>query len=660
MKSPIKFIVLLVGLIVINLTSCQKEVVEETPPNQEETIAPNSSLAIAMRNTSANDGSVDNIMDGSDCFTVNLPVTIEANGITLTIQSLDDLSLIEAIFDVSNTDEDSVDFLFPITIILNDYTEVNIESLEELEAFIETCVANEDIIECVDFVYPVSFSIYNSDFQIIDTIEVDNDYEMYIFLEGLENGNQGAVLASLNFPVSLMYVNGNTVEVASNQELEEAINAASENCDADCTQEEVDMYLQECQWVIASYNSNNEFENYLLSFNANQELQILNGSTTQFIEGVWSTSLDINGELIISISDINDTVLNEQLGREWSVVVCSENRFELISGQDIMVLEQDCEENPFNCFGDVNVTACDFDNNGFGVFELETLILGNVICNVDFTSSFHETLVDAESATNPIATPEAYQSVSDTIYLRIENLSGDFEVFVIQLIVENCDCSNPGILTDDLVIYMPFSTEIKDLISGYSLNTFTNEFVEDRDGNPTCAIAFSNNNPFEIPVTVQNQLVQGDNFSVSIWFKMQNTDVGNYEAIFQKGEAVTEGFQIGVYDLNTPVASDTTFGYGLWDDDWNQEVDVQWDNTDWHHLVITRDSNNTIRLYRDGILRNIDENSDFDIDTAPLENYILGQFFQGHLDDLRVYKRTLSDNEVGDLFNLEADCYTCL
>src|SRR5690606_9635822 len=79
-------------------------------------------------------------------------------------------------------------------------------------------------------------------------------------------------------------------------------------------------------------------------------------------------------------------------------------------------------------------------------------------------------------------------------------------------------------------------------------------------------------------------------------------DLSNHEIIFQKGEAVTEGFQMGVYDLNTPVVGDTTFGYGLWDNDWNGEIDVQWDNTDWHHLVLTRDSNNTIRLYRDGNL----------------------------------------------------------
>ena len=140
---------------------------------------------------------------------------------------------------------------------------------------------------------------------------------------------------------------------------------------------------------------------------------------------------------------------------------------------------------------------------------------------------------------------------------------------------------------------------------------------------------------------------------------MQNDEFGSAEYMFQKGELTSEGFQLLVYDMNTPLVSDTTNGYGLWDQDWNQQVDVTWGNTDWHHLVVTRDSNNTIRLYRDGVLRNIDENSNFNIDQDPLSNYILGKWFDGHLDDLRVYKRTLSSNEVSDLYSIEGDCNQC-
>lgn len=663
MKAPIKFFYLLIGVLFFTFTSCQDEVIEETPPNEQEIIQPESNLANLMRYTSANDGSVDDLLDNSDCFTVNLPVTIVANGITLTIETLDDLNVLQAIFDASNTDDDDLEFLFPITIILNDYTEVNIETVDALEDFIETCISDEEIIECADFDYPISFSIYNTDFQVIDTVVIDNDYELYIFLESLDDDDNGVVLASLNFPVTIAYANGSTVEVNNNQALEEAINAADENCEDDCDLEDVLENLQECHWVIAAHNVNNDYLGYHFYFNDNNLLQIIFGTGSVTVGGEWYTS-EIDGSVVVTIRGLTDFT---ELEGDWMVVDCDDDRYVLTqetANQTVeMVLEQDCssQPNPFECFEDVTLTICDTDNDGFEVIELETLVVGPVTCNVDYIPSFHETLIEAENNVNAIPQPNVYINTINpqTIYLRIQALNGSFEVFEIEIVLEDCStCNNPGSLTNDLIIYMPFGNEVRDLIGGTIINDFS--LTEDRAGNATCAALFEGTATFSIPVTAQNQLVQGDDFSVSIWFKMQNDNLSNFETMFQKGSINSEGFQLAVYDLNTPLVSDTTNGYGLWDNDWNGEVDVQWDNTDWHHLVITRDSNNTIRLYRDGQLRNTDENSTFNIDTDPLSDYMIGQFFTGHLDDLRVYKRTLNLSEVNELYNLEADCYQCL
>ncbi|MGY0391899.1 LamG domain-containing protein [Bizionia sp. KMM 8389] len=662
MKTPTKSIFLFIGILLFMFTACQEEVHEETQPNDTETIQPNSNLETLMRNTSANDGSVDDILDGSDCFTVNLSVTIVANGVTLTIETLDDLSLLETIFNASGTDEDSVDFLFPIVIILNDYTAVDIESVEELNNFIDTCTANEDIIQCADFVYPITFSIYNTSFQIIDTEIIDNDYELYIFLQGLEAGTDGAILASLNFPVSVSYSNGRVVEVDNNQALEDALNAASNNCESSCVEDDVLINLLTCQWNIVSYDNTDEYIGYDVFFDGLGNVQFVDGDTTVAIGGLWSLST-VDGAVYVTFSEF--TAFSEDLNGTWLVTVCEGDRLILtqeINGASVeMILEQICVSNPFDCFESQTITVCDTDNDQFEVLDLETLILGTVICEDTFTASFYETYADAEVNVNPISQPDNYTIITNpqTIYLRIETVSGNFQVYEITIALENCNpCENPGILTNDLIIYMPFGNEVRELISDYVVPGFT-YLTEDRAGNQACAVAFDGSVNLSVPVTAQNQLVQGDDFSVSIWFKMQNESAGNFETIFQKGSANSEGFQMAVYDLNTPLVSDTTSGYGLWDNDWNNEVDVVWTNTDWHHFVLTRDANNTIRLYRDGELRNMDENSNFDIDTDPLSNYILGQFFIGHLDDLRVYKRTLTSDEVNELYTLEADCFQC-
>lgn len=773
MKSLFKFILTFLFFLTFAL-SCQDEEVIVENPSEEEVIQANSSLANKMQMTVTNDGAVDNLLDNSSCTEIVLPVTITISDTTITINSLNDLWMVAQLLNNPTTTGD-IEFSFPITVVFGNYTQVVIENQEQLDMLVDECLTEPDVIECVDFVYPISFAIYNTDFQVIDTVVINSDAELYVFLEDLNTPVNGAVLASLNFPVTLVYANGSTVEVNNNQELETAIDQAQEDCDGvvACDEDFFIGELTECYWNITSFQGNDTFSEYYLNFKGSDSLQV---TTPNFdiIEANWT--LSDNQELVISN-------FNNDVNGSWVLDNCYDNgQFQLsqeIDGTDQvleMTLEQNCTviENPFSCFSDTTITACDYDGDGVALFELETQVLGTVLCDFEFYPTFHISMVDAETNTNALPAPNSYSNVSnpETIYLRIESNTGAYQIFEIGLIVETCTstctetevvgflqecvwqvvdldgsdvlinyelefnanqelvitgngmtitgvwstaqvatgteitfsevagpsiqaingswiavacqedhielynpqnnstmvmeincqigCDNPGYLTNDLILYMPFSNEAKDLISGYNATTAANNFVADRDGNATCAIAFDGSNELSIPVTVDNQLVQGDNFSVSLWFKMQNDEFGSAEYMFQKGELTSEGFQLLVYDMNTPLVSDTTNGYGLWDQDWNQQVDVTWGNTDWHHLVVTRDSNNTIRLYRDGILRNIDENSNFNIDQDPLSNYILGKWFDGHLDDLRVYKRTLSSNEVSDLYSIEGDCNQCL
>ena len=788
MKSTINFfklkkLMFLPFLVLMLMMSCQNEETEIINPSNNDIIEDDSTAANLMARMATNDGSVDNIIDYANCLEVVLPVTVTANGITITIQSVADYSQLENILDAFTNDDDAVDITFPITVILNDYTEIVITSQQQLEELIDDCVGeneDDDDIECIDFIYPVSFSIYNTDFQVIDTVTINDDEALYDFLEDLD----GPILASLDFPVSLVTASGETVVVNSNEELEAAISDADGTCDEDddydwnddddnCLEENIELNLKECVWVFTDYNGDDVFDDYYIDFDASYEFMVYDPSGNPIHDGTWSVAQD---GAVITLTFTTDW---EDLAGDWTIVNCDDDdEYNLDNGQINMQIEQDCNTNNdnFDCFSsfDAEIVKCDENLDGFEVFDL-TVAFSNCTDPSTFNLTYHMSLMDAETGVNALPNPETYTNTSspETIYVRAELLSnGNYEIFELNLILEDCglncsisdvntylqtcvwnvvnlngsdnllnfnltfedngeiaitdtsdgnfysgdwsvievagdivleltnvagpniqaitdywkvidcdsdrlefisgnneimvlerdcnNCENPGFLSNDLIIYMPFGGEAKDLISGETVQNITNNFVTDRSGNSTCAIAFTGNDDIAIPVTAQNQLVQGDNFSVSIWFKMQNSNLGNLETMFQKGTTTSEGFQIAVYDLNTPLVSDTTNGYGLWDNDWNGEVDVVWDNTDWHHLVITRDANNTIRLYRDGQLRNIDENSNFNVDLDPLNNYLLGKFFEGHLDDLRVYKRTLSANDVSDLYQLEGDCYTCL
>jgi len=449
MKTKLTNVLLLTFFALLTFTSCQNEITEITQPDSQQVIAPNSPLASLMTATSANPGFADNIMDNSDCMSINLPVTIIVNSITITINTLDDLDLIEAIFDEVNDDLDELEFLFPITIVLNDYTEVVIENQNELNDFIERCSNDDDdSVECVNFQYPISFSIFNADFQVIDTVVIENDEELYHFLDRLENSDGGAIIASLNFPVTMVYANGETTEVNSNQELERVINDAQGMCDNhenDCDIEVVNEQLMDCHWNIRYYNEQDQYRPFDLYFLENGELKIVSQDNTIVARGNWNTT-ETDAGVVISISEL--TELSDVLEGDWLIEECHEHRFKLIrentgAANTRMVIKQHCEDEP-NCsaqevrsflnecqwFAGSNL----FDNVPAAVFNfLEDHVLVATITNTgdEVTGTWDVELTD-EGIIISIELPTPYNviskrwKVSECGEHRVKMISGDF------------------------------------------------------------------------------------------------------------------------------------------------------------------------------------------------------------------------------------------
>ena len=229
-------------------------------------------------------------------------------------------------------------------------------------------------------------------------------------------------------------------------------------------------------------------------------------------------------------------------------------------------------------------------------------------------------------------------------------------------------CPNPHILINDLIIYMPFANETRDLISMDYATPLTNpSFVTDRSGNANSAISFNGEN-FLTLLTTENRNIQvGDSLSISVWVKMQNTNPSNLERIFEKsnGEVTNAqpNFGLGIYDLNAPFFySTSTEITNVFDTSWGQSQTLPNDTENWHHIVITveTDSENfsIIRLYRDGLLRNSAEAQALFLNTQVFD-YFIGKNLQAHIDDLRVYKRLLNQDEVNILFELQGDTNTC-
>lgn len=332
--------------------SCQEEVVDVTEPAEAEALVASSTLTSLMTSTSVKDGSYDNIIDKANCLSVDLPVTVVVNGVEIIIDSEEDFAVIEAIFDEFDDDIDDLEIIFPIKIILSDYTEMTINNREELIELAKQCYGEneeDDDIECIDFQYPISFSVYNTNFQIIDVVTVENDRQLHRFIKRVK---EGEVFASINFPVTMELSDGSTIVVNNNQELQDAIQAAKDGCneddnndygDDDFTKDRLDALLMTCPWVVHEFERNQDnlielYREYVIQFKENNVVKVRkrNGD---ILTGTWTTRVTDRGALIkLEFDTLVDFTL------EWFVYDLEAGRLKLYQeGGNRIILTKNCD-----------------------------------------------------------------------------------------------------------------------------------------------------------------------------------------------------------------------------------------------------------------------------------------------------------------------------
>ena len=232
MKTTPRLLIAFAFSMTLFTISCRKEesVLIEAQPDQ--VLEANSNVANLLQRTAMNDGSDDNIVDNSSCFNIELPVTVAVNGLEIIVDSEEDFDTIEEIFDEFDDDDDSLQIMFPISILLNDFTEVPINSTDEFKNYADGCSGeneNDDDIECADIEYPISASVFNSNNELIETINILNDKDLYDFVDELEEDD----IVNIGFPITVILSDGTRMEASNLDELENIIDNAKDDCDED-------------------------------------------------------------------------------------------------------------------------------------------------------------------------------------------------------------------------------------------------------------------------------------------------------------------------------------------------------------------------------------------------------------------------------------------
>lgn len=321
MQNVFKFLVLFV-LTAFVLTSCRKEesVLIEGPQNQ--TLVVNSAVANLMKRTAMRDGSDDNIVDQANCFSVDFPFTVVVNGMEITVTSEEDLDTVEDILDEFDDDDDTIEIEFPITIILSDFSEVSINSLEEFENYADDCDGEnefDDDIECLDFVYPITASVFNSNNELIDTITFNSDEDLYFFIDELDEDD----VVGIDFPITVMLSDGTEVSVSDLDDLEDLIDDYEDDCDEDddydyndddcdnCTTEALADFITGCDsWYVDDLERNDndleeQYSGYEFTFLSDGTITVDTGSES--FSGTWESNGSGNSITVsINIPDLPD------------------------------------------------------------------------------------------------------------------------------------------------------------------------------------------------------------------------------------------------------------------------------------------------------------------------------------------------------------------
>lgn len=200
--------------------SCQQEESERIRPEDlDNTIPKDSELAILMQNIVTHDGSYDDLVDGGNCFSIQLPYSLYIN---------DQLTVINEVSDYSQiTDMDVILIQYPIKITKHNYEEAILQNSNQLSDLIADCKIDDDDIECIDFIYPVRLSLFNRNTNSFSELEVIHDFQFYEFMEDI--GEETVI--SINYPIEMLLHNGENSDAGHNEQLKATILEVANGCD---------------------------------------------------------------------------------------------------------------------------------------------------------------------------------------------------------------------------------------------------------------------------------------------------------------------------------------------------------------------------------------------------------------------------------------------
>ncbi|WP_264547963.1 hypothetical protein [Flavobacterium sp. N2820] len=315
----------LIGLFLMSCQTEENEVIQD--PNQN--LSNVSPLTTLMTRVTQNPTSGDNIMDNSSCFSVVLPATVIVNGQNIVVSTQADYQTVQDAIDAFSNDDDIVNFIYPITIQFQNFSTQVLQDSDDLDDVIDDCGEDDgfDEIDCISFNFPIVINVYNANNQLANTITINNNTDLYNFLENLEDNEYVAI----QYPISLIDSNGVNVTITSNDQLEDVIEDSIDDCDDSPSgggSSTLSSIIVEGTWYVSYFfddtDETSDYAGYNFTFNVSGTATAVKNTTT--INGSWSNYIDSGDEKLEFSFD--GSVLDE-LEDDWEVTEYSATQIRL-------------------------------------------------------------------------------------------------------------------------------------------------------------------------------------------------------------------------------------------------------------------------------------------------------------------------------------------
>lgn len=340
----LKLLTSVLCIAILLFTSCQDEIDTENG-NRENTNGANSPTANNLERSSQYDGSFDDFLDGISCSSVLLPVTATINDTQITIINEADYSLVLSILGEFTNDDDSIEFQFPISVRLSNYTEVTVANETEYEALIDACEVAEneakDAITCLNVNFPITILTFDVNVEQTGSVVIESEQKLFTYINNLNDD----VLFSVNYPITATLSSDTIVEITSDMDLQSRITECLATDDAEAEAEEnaealvsilVDTTYKVESFVTAGIDTANDYADYTIDFANDLTCTAENTVNTAIsdIEGTYKVTSSV--DVFLSLTFSGDATF-QLLNNTWNVTSYSENAISLQSSTNTAI-----------------------------------------------------------------------------------------------------------------------------------------------------------------------------------------------------------------------------------------------------------------------------------------------------------------------------------